>query len=60
MDTHAENLARFNRMKAAMGWTWADIERITGRKHPRTNFSKKVPSWVMLAVVVWERMSKHE
>lgn len=41
---------RFNRLRAAMQWSWKDIDAITGRKNARTNIAKRVPAWSMLAI----------
>jgi hypothetical protein len=41
---------RFDQLRSAMSWSWADIDRITGRKFTRTNISKGVPNWARLAI----------
>ena len=49
------NRARFNHFRKAMRWTWKNIEAITNLKHARTNLSRKVPAWTLLAVEANER-----
>ena len=46
---------RFNNFRKAMQWTWKDIDTLTGRKHARTNISKRVPAWAMLGIHAHER-----
>ena len=46
--------SRFNHLRQALHWSWADIDRITGRKQSRTNISKRVPAWAHLAIVAHE------
>ena len=41
---------RFDALRKAMGWSWKDIDAITGRKNARTNITKKVPAWSRLAI----------
>jgi len=46
---------RFNNMRRSLRWSWADIDRITGRRQTSTNISKGVPNWARLAIVADER-----
>lgn len=41
---------RFDRLRSSMGWSWKDIDFITGRKNARTNIAKRVPAWSILAI----------
>lgn len=45
---------RFDALRRTMRWTWADVDRITGRKKSGTNISKGVPNWARLAIVAHE------
>jgi hypothetical protein len=43
-----------------MAWSWADVDRITGRKNARTNITKRVPAWAHLAHETYEpRLQLH-
>lgn len=46
---------RFNNLRRSLRWTWADIDRITGRRQTSTNISKGVPNWARLAIVADEK-----
>ena len=45
---------RFDTLRKAMNWAWADIDRITGRKNAATNITKRVPAWAHLAIETHE------
>jgi hypothetical protein len=45
---------RFKALREAMTWSWADVDRITGRKNARTNITKRVPAWAHLAIEAHE------
>ena len=45
---------RFNNLRRSLRWSWADIDRITGRRQSSTNISKGVPNWARLAIVADE------
>lgn len=45
---------RFKALREAMTWSWADVDRITGRKNARTNITKRVPAWAHLAIKAHE------
>lgn len=45
---------RFDTLRKAMNWSWADIDRITGRKNAATNITKRVPAWAHLAIEAHE------
>lgn len=49
---------RFNNLRRSLRWTWADIDRITGRRQTSTNISKGVPNWARLAIVADENYQK--
>lgn len=54
-DQHHQLKQRFNTFRKVMGWTWKNIETMTGRKHARTNISKRIPAWAMLGIHAHER-----
>ena len=41
---------RFALLRKALSWSWKDIARITSRKNPATNITKRVPAWAHLAI----------
>jgi hypothetical protein len=45
---------RFKALREATTWSWADVDRITGRKNARTNITKRVPAWAHLAIEAHE------
>jgi hypothetical protein len=45
---------RFKALREALNWSWADVDRITGRKNSRTNITKRVPAWAHLAIEAHE------
>jgi hypothetical protein len=45
----------FRKLRKSMGWTWEDINAITGLAMARTNITKGLPAWVNLALEVQRR-----
>lgn len=50
--------ARFRAMMKGLGWSWEDVEAVTGHApgSARKNFTKGVPMYGHLAVAVWEKL----